>query len=295
MYNFLVSEVPDAWESATPFAMSASRFLEKSGTECKGISHQEAESLKRLENTECVLVYELKLTQPQHETVRVGTMHNIAATANAVSFEFVERYRTTRDMVKKQSVVLELDKWDLERTYWAVKDGKLPSLRKRPWHGRLTSKQLRAIAVSIILLFTPMLFPEIRVALGLDKRTSSATNAIPNADTSILQSTLSDLADEYDKLLPYQRPSFEDVYVGNKVSWTLRVVSLTFRDQSVRVLLLEEKPRSYTKLFSAFFKVQLSDHPFLKTMREGEVLHVQGKIASVVDQSVELVEVTLRR
>jgi hypothetical protein len=126
MFNLLVSADSTAWESDQRMGMSAERFGEHSGDECEGISTKNQASLKRLEQLQTLLMYELCVEGPDADVVRVGQIRDIRVSGGKISFRFTETGRIPRDKVDELSHRLQLDTWEKTRTHWAVKDGSIP-------------------------------------------------------------------------------------------------------------------------------------------------------------------------
>lgn len=125
MFNLLISASSTAWESDQRMGMPASRFGEYSGDEYEGISTNQA-SLKRLEQVQTLLMYESGVESPNADVVRIGQMRDIRVSGGEITFRFTETGRIPRDHVYELAHRLQMDKWEENRTHWAVKDGSIP-------------------------------------------------------------------------------------------------------------------------------------------------------------------------
>jgi hypothetical protein len=106
--------------------MPASRFGEYSGDEYEGISTKNRASLKRLEQVQTLLMYEVGVEGPNTDVVRVGQMRDIRLSGGDITFRFTESGRIPRDKVDELAHRLQLGTWEKTRTHWAVKDGSVP-------------------------------------------------------------------------------------------------------------------------------------------------------------------------
>lgn len=126
MFNVLISGDETAWESDQRMRMMSDRFLEYSGDESESISLDEPETLKALERVQALLLYENSVGSPGAEFVRVGQMRDIRTQGPVVTFRFAESGRIPADKFEELRHRLQIDKWEMNRTHWAVKDGDIP-------------------------------------------------------------------------------------------------------------------------------------------------------------------------
>lgn len=126
MFNILVAGYSAAWESEQRMNMPLDRFGEHSGDEFAKTEIADPASLKRLEQAQTLLMYEIVLDDPPADSVRVGQMRDIKVSKNEISFRFTESGRVPRDVVYELAHRLQLDNWEKSRTHWAVKDGNIP-------------------------------------------------------------------------------------------------------------------------------------------------------------------------
>lgn len=103
-----------------------SRFGEYSGDEKEGISVEEPDSLRILERVQAILMYENDVADPPGQSVRVGQIRDIRVDRHTVSFRFRESGRLPRERLLEFPQQLQLGKWELTRTHWAIKDGEIP-------------------------------------------------------------------------------------------------------------------------------------------------------------------------
>lgn len=128
MFNLLVANDGMAWETDQLMRIRADRFNnEYCGTESQNISLDNAQSLRRLEGIDSLLMYETGTRGPNPDVVRYGHVHEIRRSGSDVTFRFDERGRLTRSIVEQFTSHLGLKEWELGTTHWAVKDGGIPS------------------------------------------------------------------------------------------------------------------------------------------------------------------------
>lgn len=126
MFSLLVSLSDDAWESDQRKSIPVERFGEYSGDEAATISTQVPASLATLEGRLALLMSEEEVKEPQADVVRVGFLRDIRTENGRVSFRFSENGRLQREVIRRQRHRLQIDKRELSRTYWAIKDGDIP-------------------------------------------------------------------------------------------------------------------------------------------------------------------------
>lgn len=131
MFNILVSADGTAWESGHRMGMDVSRFREYSGDESGDIALDRPHSLKLLEQVKTLLMYEDGImspngtTPPNADLVRVGQLRDIRLVGGRLTFRFAEEGQFTKAVVRGALYKFQMDKWELNRTHWAVKDGQL--------------------------------------------------------------------------------------------------------------------------------------------------------------------------
>jgi hypothetical protein len=126
MFSVLVSANGDSWETGARMDMHASRFGEYSGEEAKPLSHRTPESLRALEGTTAILMYETGVDDPSGAIVRVGRVHDVRVNGSDISFRFAELGRIPRERVEENLSRLRMSRFELSRTHWAIKDGEFP-------------------------------------------------------------------------------------------------------------------------------------------------------------------------
>lgn len=134
MYNLLVSAVEDTWDG-TPWMIEASRCVrEYTDTEIsRKFEALDAAAVNELKKLPCIFAYEA----PSKTAPQFGVLTGITKRQGQVRIEYeiqkVEPFLSAADLA---SLAFELDiaKWELNRTHWAVKDVNL-------------AKELRAVNV----------------------------------------------------------------------------------------------------------------------------------------------------
>lgn len=126
MYNILVSAREKDWESDQRMNMTTSRFREHSGDEAQLIDVNDPQSIKILESVPALLMYEDGVEDPYADVVRVGQLRDIRYGSGNISFRFTETGRMPFAKVKELDHRLQISKWELNRTHWAIKDGDIP-------------------------------------------------------------------------------------------------------------------------------------------------------------------------
>ena len=125
MFSILVSADGTAWESGQRMGMDVSRFREYSGDESGDIALDRPHSLKLLEHVKTLLMYEDGTAGPNVERVRVGQLRDVRLVGGRLTFRFAEEGQLTKAVVRDALYKFQMDKWELNRTHWAVKDGQL--------------------------------------------------------------------------------------------------------------------------------------------------------------------------
>lgn len=131
MYNLFVSSNDDAWDCES-WVMEKSRCITEYSDQAL-INRYAAltpENISELKRYPCIFAYE------GNKNPRFGKLRNvIAARQNNLRIEYqimdIEPFITAAD-IKEMSLSLDIDKWEMSRTHWAVKDVDLPLvLRKK--------------------------------------------------------------------------------------------------------------------------------------------------------------------
>jgi hypothetical protein len=122
MFSILVSGNGEDWELGGVMSMITSRFREYSGDEADGIDVGDPVSLRRLNGTMAILMYEVGHV----DDVRIGRLQNVRLRGGEVSFRFIERGRVVRADVAEFASRLGFGKYESSRHHWAIKDGTIP-------------------------------------------------------------------------------------------------------------------------------------------------------------------------
>ena len=126
MYNLLVSGSDESWQGK-PWQIEESRCVNEytdSGLIAK-YGKLDSSSIAELTRFPCIFAYEAFNKLPPH----FGIIHHVAKRQGQVRLEYnlqvCDPFLTARDL---ESMKFELDigKWELNRTHWAVKDVNLP-------------------------------------------------------------------------------------------------------------------------------------------------------------------------
>jgi len=126
MFSLLVSGIKGSWETDQLMRMDASRFGHGNGVEGEAISADEPDTLKALEQTQALLMYERGL--PTSGIVRYGHLRDVRFVQPSLVFRFLEHGRLARQVVVEFATRLGIeDHWEFGRTHWALKDGDIPS------------------------------------------------------------------------------------------------------------------------------------------------------------------------
>lgn len=128
MYSILVHGNGLAWETEGTMVMELERFNEYSGVEGEGVSVRAPETLALLEQADALLMYETAASGPHVGVVRVGKIRDIRAGRRQITFRFKETGRLSRSVVEQYATVLNLDRFEFNRTHWSIKDGAIPRL-----------------------------------------------------------------------------------------------------------------------------------------------------------------------
>ncbi|MEK7760282.1 MAG: TIR domain-containing protein [Nitrospirota bacterium] len=122
MYNLFVSGTDEAWEGE-PYLIETSRCVrEYTDTEItKRFADLDATARDELQRLPCVFAYELSCNKPP----KFGVIRNITKRQGQIRIEYelkeVGPFLTVEDLT---TLAFELDiaKWEMNRTHWAVKD-----------------------------------------------------------------------------------------------------------------------------------------------------------------------------
>lgn len=126
MFNILTSGDGTAWETDQLMRMDARRFKEYSDSEAESIFVSKPTTLKSLEGIDTLLMYEQGSRSPNVDLVRYGCLHSIKVVSDDLVFKFEEKGTFLRTVIEEFAERLGIDKWEYNRTHWAVKDGGLP-------------------------------------------------------------------------------------------------------------------------------------------------------------------------
>jgi hypothetical protein len=131
MWNLIVSADETAWEGTQRMKMDRARFGEYSGHESAAVDLTDPASRDFLERVYSVLMYEVGVPDPSGAVVRIGHLRGIQSHQGGyplpdIHFRFREKGRITQQWIRDNAHRLDIDRWELCRTHWAVKDGELP-------------------------------------------------------------------------------------------------------------------------------------------------------------------------
>jgi hypothetical protein len=126
MYNVLIAFDSTTWESGQRMGMAADRFLEHSGDECAHISLTNHASLKELESIQTLLLYEKQSDGETADIIRIGKMRDILVNDDRITFRFAENGRIPYGKFDELKDALQIGRFEINRTHWAVKDGEIP-------------------------------------------------------------------------------------------------------------------------------------------------------------------------
>ncbi|MEQ1627729.1 MAG: TIR domain-containing protein [Nitrospira sp.] len=126
MYNLFVSGSDEDWEGE-PYLIEASRCVrEYTDIEItKRLAELDARAINELRSLPCIFAYESGC----NKSPKFGVIRNIAKRQGKVRIEYeikkVDPFLTDEDMAS-MSFELDIAKWEMNRTHWAVKDVNLP-------------------------------------------------------------------------------------------------------------------------------------------------------------------------
>ena len=128
MFNVLVTYNSTAWETDQLMRMESDRFKEYSGgPEADTVSLAKPATLKLLEGIPSLLFYEDGATGPTAPIVRYGTLAGIRQADGEVVFRFNEEGRFSRSVLQEFAGRLDIARFEMNRTHWAVKEGGIPT------------------------------------------------------------------------------------------------------------------------------------------------------------------------
>jgi hypothetical protein len=122
MYNLLVSTNEDAWDG-DPWHIDLDRcvreYTDKEIT--KKLGDLDASAVSELKRLPCIFAYEM----PNMKAPRFGFLRGVARRQGEVRIEYdlqpLTPFLTAENMIA-MSFGLDIGKWELNRTHWAVKD-----------------------------------------------------------------------------------------------------------------------------------------------------------------------------
>lgn len=126
MYNLLVSSNEDAW-NGDPWQIELDRCVrEYTDAEItKRLGELNAASIAELKRLPCIFAYEA----PNRLSPKFGMLRDITKRQGLVRIEYevqkIEPFLTAKELAEL-TFELDIAKWELNRTHWAVKDVNLP-------------------------------------------------------------------------------------------------------------------------------------------------------------------------
>jgi AbiJ N-terminal domain 3/TIR domain len=156
MFNIVVTSNPTAWESHQLMRFELSRFGEYSGSEVGGISPKSPASLKALEEVPTLLLYEQSVDGPAANAVRFGYLRDISVVGTDITFRFDHQGHFLRNVFEEFSDRLGVNRFEHNRTHWAIKDGDVPvdlfdKMIPLPFGIRITEVTRRGIIDALLL------------------------------------------------------------------------------------------------------------------------------------------------
>jgi hypothetical protein len=156
MFNVIVAGEPTTWESDKVLRFGTSRFGEYSGSELAGISPKTPASLKALENVPTLLLYEQSVVGPAAKVVRFGYLHDIQVVGSDITFRFEHEGHFLKDVFDQFADRLSINRFEHNRTHWAVKDGDIPvelydEIIPLPYGIRISEVTRRGIVDALLL------------------------------------------------------------------------------------------------------------------------------------------------
>jgi len=126
MFNILVKYDGAAWETDQLMRMDVRRFKEHSCVESATISVSQPTTLKSLETLDTLLMYEKNSESPNVDLIRYGRLHDIKVDGSELIFRFEEKGQFARSVIEEFAGRLNIERFELHRTHWAVKDAGIP-------------------------------------------------------------------------------------------------------------------------------------------------------------------------
>lgn len=146
MFSIIVSFNPTAWETDQIMRMERERFKEYSdGVEAKQISLSNPDTLRLLENSPALLMYESGSEARNLNKVRFGLLHDINIAGKVLTFRFAQEGTFQRKVIQEFGDRLGIDSWEYNRTHWALKDGAIPSVMMSKLHRPKMRKPVKAV------------------------------------------------------------------------------------------------------------------------------------------------------
>lgn len=128
MFNLIVSGVAAAWEGAH-LDMDLDRFNTFSGRSGESIDPNDPASLRKLDGTVALVLYELGVEGLNAKIVRHGYLRNVARYGQVISFQIdldPDRPYLPREKIVEFQRHLDMHLFEQGRTHWAIKDGDIP-------------------------------------------------------------------------------------------------------------------------------------------------------------------------
>jgi hypothetical protein len=128
MFNLIVSSNATAWETDQIMRMEMGRFKEYSnGAEARSIHQTKPETLRLLNGTPALLMYE-EFSDAEHKnTVKYGVLRDVTVAGDELTFRFEQDGYFPRKVVREFSDRLGIHSFEYNRTHWAIKDAAIPS------------------------------------------------------------------------------------------------------------------------------------------------------------------------
>lgn len=146
MFSLIVSYNPTAWETDQIMRMERERFKEYSdGVEAKQFSLSKPDTLRLLENSPALLMYESGSEARNLNKVRFGLLYDINIAGKVLTFRFAQEGTFLREAIREFGDRLGIDSWEYNRTHWAIKDGAIPSVLMAKLRRPKISKPVKAV------------------------------------------------------------------------------------------------------------------------------------------------------
>lgn len=128
MFNLIVSGTAAAWEGAH-FDMDLHRFNTYSGKNGESIDPNDSTSLRKLDGTVALVLYELGVKGLNAKVVRHGYLRNVVRYGQVISFQIdldPQRPYLPREKIVEFQRHLDMHLFEQGHTHWAIKDGDIP-------------------------------------------------------------------------------------------------------------------------------------------------------------------------